>query len=295
MKESKSMKCFRIINVLILGFVGISCLLPFINILAVSFSSRAVVEANQVTLWPKEFTTGCYQYILNNPQFWASLRNTLSRVILSLIFNLALTLLVAYPLSKDKTQFRSRGFYVGFFIIPMVFSGGTIPTYLVVSKLKLLNSVWALVLPEAVQTFFIVLMMNFFRGIPKAIEEAAYLDGASHMDCLLKIYLPLSKPSFATIALYSLVNNWNAWFDGLIYMNLPTDYPLMTYLRTVLVSLDQMLTSSGSSILTRGLEQVTSRSYHSALIMLCTLPILISYPFLQKYFVSGIVMGSVKE
>ena len=217
-------------------------------------------------------------------------------MVLGWAINLALTVLVAYPLSKDDPRmFRCRKYYTWFFLVTMVFNGGLIPTYLVVSKMQMINSFWALILPEAVPMFCVLITMNFFRGLPKAIEEAALVDGAGWFVTMFKIYLPLSKPSLATVSLFVIVNHWNAWFDGLIYMNLPEKYPLMTYLQSVVLKFDVTKITSEQLMMNPSLMEVTGRGIKGALILLCTVPILMIYPFLQKYFVSGVVMGSVKE
>ena len=295
-KESVSRKIFSVFNYLFLGLLSLSCLLPLINLFAISFSARSMVDANAVSFWPKGFNTAAYEYILSNKQYFQSFAITLGRVILGWAVNLVLIILVAYPLSKDDPRkFRCRKYYTWFFLVTMVFNGGLIPTYLVVSKLHMINSFWALILPEAVPMFCVLIMLNFFRGLPKAIEEAALVDGANWFVTMVKIYLPLSKPSLATVSLFVIVNHWNAWFDGLIYMNLPEKYPLMTYLQSVVLKFDVTKITSEQLMLNPNLMEVTGMGIKGALILLCTVPILMIYPFLQKYFVSGVVMGSVKE
>ena len=295
-KESVSRKIFSVFNYLFLGLLSLSCLLPLINLFAISFSARSMVDANAVSFWPKGFNTAAYEYILSNKQYFQSFAITLGRVILGWAVNLVLIILVAYPLSKDDPRkFRCRKYYTWFFLVTMVFNGGLIPTYLVVSKLHMINSFWALILPEAVPMFCVLIMLNFFRGLPKAIEEAALVDGANWFVTMVKIYLPLSKPSLATVSLFVIVNHWNAWFDGLIYMNLPEKYPLMTYLQSVVLKFEVTKITSEQLMLNPNLMEVTGRGIKGALILLCTVPILMIYPFLQKYFVSGVVMGSVKE
>ena len=295
-KESVSRKIFSVFNYLFLGLLSLSCLLPLINLFAISFSARSMVDANAVSFWPKGFNTAAYEYILSNKQYFQSFAITLGRVILGWAVNLVLIILVAYPLSKDDPRkFRCRKYYTWFFLVTMVFNGGLIPTYLVVSKLHMINSFWALILPEAVPMFCVLIMLNFFRGLPKDIEEAALVDGANWFVTMVKIYLPLSKPSLATVSLFVIVNHWNAWFDGLIYMNLPEKYPLMTYLQSVVLKFDVTKITSEQLMLNPNLMEVTGRGIKGALILLCTVPILMIYPFLQKYFVSGVVMGSVKE
>ena len=296
LKQSLSRKIFMVFDYVFLGLLSLSCLLPLINLFAISFSARSMVDANAVSFWPKGFNTAAYEYILSNKQYFQSFGITIGRVVLGWAINLALTVLVAYPLSKDDPRmFRCRKYYTWFFLVTMVFNGGLIPTYLVVSKMQMINSFWALILPEAVPMFCVLITMNFFRGLPKAIEEAALVDGAGWFVTMFKIYLPLSKPSLATVSLFVIVNHWNAWFDGLIYMNLPEKYPLMTYLQSVVLKFDVTKITSEQLMMNPSLMEVTWRGIKGALILLCTVPILMIYPFLQKYFVSGVVMGSVKE
>ncbi len=294
MENYASRKVFVVFNVLLLSFMAFLCLLPILNLIAVSFSSRSVVEANQVGLWPKGFNTSSFQYIFANPQFFKSLWITVERTFLGWAAELALTILVAYPLSKSKKAFRLRGVYVWFFMVTMVFNGGLIPTYLVVNELHLVNSVWALILPEAVAMFNVLLMLNFFRTIPGELEEAALIDGAGWLVTMVRVYLPLSLPSLATITLFILVRHWNSWFDGLIFMNLPDRYPLMTYLQTMVLNLDLSQLSSTALANNPQLLEITGRSLRSAMILACTLPILLVYPFLQRFFVKGMLLGSVK-
>ena len=296
LKQSLSRKIFMVFDYVFLGLLSLSCLLPLINLFAISFSARSMVDANAVSFWPKGFNTAAYEYILSNKQYFQSFGITIGRVVLGWAINLALTVLVAYPLSKDDPRmFRCRKYYTWFFLVTMVFNGGLIPTYLVVSKMQMINSFWALILPEAVPMFCVLITMNFFRGLPKAIEEAALVDGAGWFVTMFKIYLPLSKPSLATVSLFVIVNHWNAWFDGLIYMNLPEKYPLMTYLQSVVLKFDVTKITSEQLMMNPSLMEVTGRGIKGALILLCTVPILMIYPFLQKYFVSGVEMGSVKE
>ena len=296
LKQSLSRKIFMVFDYVFLGLLSLSCLLPLINLFAISFSARSMVDANAVSFWPKGFNTAAYEYILSNKQYFQSFGITIGRVVLGWAINLALTVLVAYPLSKDDPRmFRCRKYYTWFFLVTMVFNGGLIPTYLVVSKMQMINSFWALILPEAVPMFCVLITMNFFRGLPKAIEEAALVDGAGWFVTMFKIYLPLSKPSLATVSLFVIVNHWNAWFDGLIYMNLPEKYPLMTYLQSVVLKFGVTKITSEQLMMNPSLMEVTGRGIKGALILLCTVPILMIYPFLQKYFVSGVVMGSVKE
>jgi putative aldouronate transport system permease protein len=201
-----------------------------------------------------------------------------------------MTVLAAYPLSKTKRQFSARQFYVWYFMIAMMVSGGLIPNYLLISSLGLLDSVWALVLPSAVNVFNIILLMNYMKSLPDEIMESAFVDGAGHFKVLFRIVLPLCKPVLATLVLFIAVAHWNSWFDGLIYMNRVQNYPLQSYLQTIVVDINMDLVQNVDDLLLN----VTQKSSKSAQIFLAMLPILCVYPFLQKYFTSGIVMGSVK-
>ena len=288
---SWSRKVFLVADYLFLAGAALLCLLPLINVLAVSLSSSNAAAAGYVKLWPVEFTVSSYKYALTKPQFLQAFLISIERVALGYVITMLAIILTAYPLSKEKDTFRARGVYAWIFIVTMMFSGGLIPTYMTISSLGMLDTIWALVLPGAVPIFNVVLMMNFFRSIPKEIEEAAFIDGAGHPTTLLKIYLPLSLPSLATVSLFVIVNHWNSWFDGIIYMNHTYNYPLQSYLRTIIINPDlQSMTSSEELVM----SEISERTFKAAQIFLGALPILCVYPFLQKYFMSGLTMGSVK-
>jgi len=280
-----------VFDYLFLTFAALMCLLPLINVLAVSLSSSNAAAAGYVKLWPVEFTLSSYQYALTKPQFTQAFLISAERVALGYVITMVVIILVAYPLSKEKNVFHARGKYAWIFIFTMMFSGGLIPTYMTIRYLGLLDTIWVLVLPGAVPIFNIVLMMNFFRTIPHEIEEAAFIDGAGHFKTLLSIYLPLSLPSLATVSLFVIVNHWNSWFDGIIYMNHTYNYPLQSYLRTIIINPDlQSMTSSEQLVM----REISERTFKAAQIFLGAIPILCVYPFLQKYFMSGLTMGSVK-
>lgn len=290
-KMSIPQMIFTVFNYLILTLLALACLLPLINVMAVSLSSSPSAAAGVVKLWPVDFTLSSYKYVLAKPEFIRSLVVSFERLILGVAINMIFSVLVAYPLSKSKEEFRFRGFYVGFFLLTILFSGGLIPGYMTVKHLGLLDKIWVLVLPGAVQVFNIILLMNFFRDLPKEIEEAALVDGANHWRVLWKIFIPLSKPALATLVLFSAVNHWNSWFDGLIFMNNPKNYPLQSYLQTVIVTTNITSISTGDI---KMLSEISDRTTKAAQIFVGSIPILITYPFLQKYFMKGIVMGSVK-
>lgn len=271
--------------------LAIICVLPLVHILAMSFSDAAAVTAGKVKLWPVGFTTVAYEFVLTKPIFLNSFWVSVERVLLGVTINMVLTVLLAYPLSKEGSQFHFRTVYVWFFVFTMLFSGGLIPTYLLIKELNMLDTIWALVLPQAVQVFHVVLMLNFFRNLPRELEEAAFMDGAGHWSTLWRIYVPLSKPSIATVLLFSAVFQWNEWFSGIILMNHPENYPMASYLRTVVVEIDHLLSMNLDY---NQLKALSDRTSKAAQIFLGSLPILLVYPFLQKHFVKGITLGSVK-
>ncbi|WP_135548141.1 carbohydrate ABC transporter permease [Paenibacillus cymbidii] len=284
-------KAFLVCNYVFLILLAVMCLLPLIHVLAISFSSNAAASAGEVKLWPVEFNLKSYEYVAAKKEFFRSLWMTLQRELIGTPLSMALVVLIAYPLSKDVAIFRSRSFYAWFFVLTILFSGGLVPFYSVVRATGLLDSIWALVLPGAVPVFSVVLLLNFFRTLPKELEEAAFIDGANQWTSLLRIYVPLSVPALATITLLTVVSHWNAWFDGLILMNSPANYPLQSYLQTMIT---RDYTSVGMEEL-RQMEQISDRTIKASQILLGALPILILYPFLQKYFVKGMVIGGVKE
>lgn len=269
----------------------LSCLLPLVNMIAISLSGSEAVAANSVGLLPVDFTTATYKKLLNDTQFWNSFWISIKRVVLGTAINMFFTITMAYPLSKSKYRFPAREFYIKIVIFAMLFSGGIIPIFMVVSNLHLLNTIWALILPGAVPVFNVILLINFFKGIPDALDEAARIDGATPLQILYKVYLPVSLPALATVALFSIVGHWNDYFSGLIYMNNASLYPLQTYIQQLTVDITQITDAEQL----KQLATMNNRAFNATKIVVSTIPLLIIYPFLQKYFVSGIVIGAVKE
>ncbi|TFE24706.1 carbohydrate ABC transporter permease [Cohnella luojiensis] len=291
-KQSLSRKLFNVTNVIVLTLITLLGILPFIHLLSVSLSSNVAASAGEVSLWPVGFTLDAYHFLSKKAEFIRSFVISLERVVLGTAINMLLVFLTAYPLSKTNEQFRFRTVYVWFFALTMFFGGGLIPSYIVVKETGLMNSIWALVLPGALNVWNAVMMLNFFRGIPREMEEAATIDGASHLSVLWRIYLPISLPSIATIGLFTVVGHWNSWFDGILYMNSPEKYPLQTYLSTLVTAINvKSITIENMS----ALQNLSERTLRTAQIFLGALPIMVVYPFLQKYFVKGITVGSVKE
>ena len=291
MKYTRGEKIFYHFNTLFLVMLAIFCLAPLVHVMAISFSANEMVVTGHVLFWPLKFTAGAYEYLLNNSLFWKGLTNSIVRVVLGIAMNLFLTLLAAYPLSKETSRFRQRTVYAWYFFIPMILSGGLIPTFILVNEVHLIDSIWALILPGAVPIFYVLLLLNFFRGLPAEIEEAALIDGANQWTILFGIMVPLSLPALATITVYAILGHWNSWFDGLIYMSDPNHYPLMTYLQTAVLQKDM------TNMTQEEIEKLTilgDRTYKAAQIFLGSLPVIITYPFFQKYFTKGLVLGSVK-
>lgn len=292
-KKSKSRKLFEACNYIMITLITLSCLIPILNLLANSFSSSQAIIENRVSIFPVEFTLKAYQYVINNQEFWSSVAVSAKRVLLGVPLNVILTILVAYPLSKSELVFPARKYYVAFMLVVMLFNGGLMPTYFIVSKTGLIDTIWSLLLPGAVPVFSCIVLMNFFRGIPEELEESARLDGANQFQIMIKIFLPLSKPSIATVTLFSLVWHWNAWFDGLIYSNYTSNYPLQSYLQTLVVSTTDAL-KTGDLKTIMELTQVNDTNMKAAQIFISIIPLMLIYPFLQKYFTTGLTLGSVK-
>lgn len=276
---------------LIVILMTLCCLFPLLNTLAISFSNNSAVNANQVGILPVGFTLSSYKKLLEDNQFWRSAWISVLRVVLGTGLNMLMMILLAYPLSKSKNRFASRDIYMKLVIFAMLFNGGLIPGYIIVSKLHLLNTIWALVLPGAVPVFNVILLMNFMKGLPEALEEAAVIDGASEWTILTRVVLPISKPGLATVALFCIVNHWNDYFQGLIYMRTPSKYPLQTYIQQLTIDVSQ-ITDPQQLIY---FMNISTRTLNAAKIVVATVPLLVIYPFLQRYFVTGIVIGAVKE
>ncbi len=296
-KTSLSRKVFLVCNHMILIFIALCCILPFINLLAISFSSKSAVTSGQVTFWPVEFTTSAYDFIVtSSSQFFVSLWISCKRVIIGVPVNIALIILTAYPLSKSTKQFRARNVFSWYFVITILFSGGLIPSYMMVRYTGFIGSIWALILPGALSVFNMLVVMNYMRSLPSELEEAAFIDGANHLQTLIQIIIPVSLPTLATVTLFSFVGHWNSWFDGLIYIDRVEKYPLQTYLQTVVIDPETFFRniSDTKSSLSTMLSMVNARTTNAAQLFLATIPILIVYPFLQRYFTTGLVMGSVK-
>jgi putative aldouronate transport system permease protein len=286
--KSTGYKVFAIFNYIFLILIALSCFLPMLHLLAQSFSSKSAINGNLVIFWPVEFNMDAYVKTFHNTNFTGSMRISVIRTVVGTALSMLVITTAGYALSKD---FRGRNALMWIFIFTMLFSGGLIPSYILITKLGLKDTIWSLILPGAFGAYNLILIMNFFKTIPKALEEAAFIDGASFFAIFRKIYLPLSLPGLATVGLFIMVGNWNAWFDGILYMSDTSDYPLASFLQTVVVqgSAQNMALSQSEA------EAMSEQSIKAAQIFISTLPIILVYPFLQRFFVKGIVLGAVKE
>ncbi|TLS52123.1 carbohydrate ABC transporter permease [Paenibacillus antri] len=275
-----------VVSYAILLLMTLLCILPFVRLLAMSFSSEGFVQAGQVLLWPKGFTTGAVQFVFGSfafqRAFWITASATLAFTALALV----MTVLTAYPLSRR--YLKGARFFSLMIVFTMLFNGGIIPTYLVVRTLGLLDTFWALLIPHMISAFNVIILMSFFRSVPQDFEESAKLDGASNWKVLLHIIVPLSKPVLATITLFYAVFRWNSWFDVLMYVN-------SSHLYTLQIVLKNLINSSNGSIMTVYVaHEHALLSVQGAAVLFTILPILIVYPFLQKYFVKGVFIGGIK-
>ena len=288
----KKTSAFDVLLTIGLGILCVTCVLPFVHLLAVSFSSSSAVAAGKVGFLPVEFTTSSYEYVITGGRFLHAMAISLERVVLGTLLNVALMVLTAYPLAKDDLP--GRGFLSGFFVLTMLIGGGMIPTYLLVSGLGLKDTIWALILPGALPVYNMIILMNFIRGLPHELEEAAWIDGANPFQTLIQIIFPLLGPSLATVGLFCMVGHWNDWFAGMIYMSNPMNYPLQTYLQTLLVDFEKLLQADTSGNIQDILSKMNARTGRAAQLFLGALPIMCVYPFLQRYFTKGLTLGSVK-
>ncbi|SFE55574.1 putative aldouronate transport system permease protein [Paenibacillus catalpae] len=289
MKVSASSRIFQGFNALIMTLVIFFTLYPFIYLIAQSFSSEAAVYAGKVSFYPVDFTALTYKVILSKPDFFRYYGNTLLYAAVGTLISVTATAVMAYPLSKEKL--RLNKFFIPFVLFTMYFGGGLIPNYILVAKtLDMRDTIWALVIPGAISAFNVILMKTFFSSLPNELEESAKVDGLDVYGIFLRITLPLSKPIIATMVLFVVVGIWNSWFDASLYIQSKEKWPVALYLRQVIETAISPTEIGASS------EQTTqiAATVKSAAMVLTSLPIICIYPFVQKYFVQGMMIGSVK-
>ncbi len=297
-KESRSDRIFLLLNYVYLAIALVCVLYPLIYIVSASISSPTYVSSGEMWLFPKGITFEGYQRVFENQSIWQGYANTILYTVVGTLVNLLVTIPAAYALSRS--DFVGRGFFMAMFLVTMFFSGGLIPTYLLVKNLGLVNTMWALILPGAASVWNIIVARTFFQStIPKELQEAAHIDGCTNLRLFWKIVIPLSAPIIAVMALFYGVGHWNSYFNALVYLNDESKYPLQMVLRQILVL--QEMTGSGIGSATSGeaAMAMNARADSAALlkyavIIVSTLPIIAIYPFLQRYFVQGVMIGSVK-
>ncbi|MDT0611505.1 carbohydrate ABC transporter permease [Streptomyces sp. DSM 40712] len=287
-RPTRGYRVFQGVNGLILTGVVVVTLYPFVNIVARSFSGERQIRAGEVTLWPKGFNLTTYEIVFQDGTFWRNYGNTVFYTVVSTAVAMVLTTCYAYVLSKRNL--KGRGVLVGIAVFTMFFSGGLIPTYVLITSLDLKNTVWALALPNAISVFNLLVMKAFFESLPDELEEAAQIDGLNTYGILLRIVLPLSKAVVATMVLFYSVSFWNSWFGAFLYMDRAELMPVTVYLRNLIAG------ATGGTGAGAGTEQLTqvAANIQAVTIVLTALPILCVYPFVQRYFVSGVMLGAVK-
>jgi putative aldouronate transport system permease protein len=278
---------FDSVNYLALIVVVVLCLFPYLNVVAKSLSRDVAVLAGDVFLWPVDMSLNAYRVVLGSNRFMQSLLVSVGVAAVGTVINVCLTVVIAYIVSRNGIK---GGQFISFlYIFTMLFSGGLIPTYLVVRNAGLVDSLWALIIPGLVAPFNMIILRNYFHAIPDSLEESAKIDGAGNIRILLSIMVPLALPSIATIALFYAVGYWNSYFDALIYINTRSFFPLQVYLRDIIMAADPKSMNIDS------LMNVAQESVQGATVVASTVPILCVYPFLQRYFVKGVMLGAVKQ
>lgn len=292
LRTSKGDRVFNVIVVVIVTILALIVLLPMINIVACSFSSPKAVSGGKVLLWPVEFTLENYELVLNYKDVWLGYRNTIFYTVAGTLINVFMTLICAYPLSVKS--FSGRSFLNKMFMFTMIFSGGMIANYILMRDLKLLNTIWAILLPGAINVYNVMITRTYIEtSIPLDLEESARIDGCSSFKYFLKFVLPLAKPIIAVIAMYYAVAHWNSYFNAFLYLSNDELYPLQLFLREILLN-SQMDTGSITDPDLIAAMQGVSDALKYVVIVVSTLPLMCIYPFVQKYFVKGVMIGAVK-
>lgn len=289
-KESPGYICFRIVNVMFLILLSLVMIYPLLYVVFASLSSATEFMAHEGLLFaPINFNVASYKQVLENPMVWSGYKNTLIVLVAATCLNLILSILAAFVLSRKYLAWR--GILMGFVIVTMYFSGGLIPTYMNVRSMGLDNTLWALIIPGAINVHNMIILRTAFENVPASLEESARLDGAGPFSILTRIVLPLSVSSIAVIALYYAVGHWNAWFNAMIYLRDRTKYPLQLVLREILI---QNNTTEMMGDISTAEQSLMSETIKYAVIVVSTLPILMGYPMIQRYFVKGVMVGAVK-
>ena len=291
MKEKKTVKLFDIVLYILFGILALITLYPFYNVFIVSFSNTKASVEHSPYIIPYVFDLEGYKTVMKDIFFFKALFVTIFVTVVGGFLNMVFSIIAAYVLSRKGLI--GRKFLLSIILFTMFFSGGMIPTYIIISDFKLTNNIFSMILPTMLNTYYVIIMKNYFASLPIGLQEAASIDGANALVILLKIYLPISKPFMATFALFYAVERWNGWWEAFLYISDKNIKPLQIYLREVLVNFNTQIATQAQSILSQ--NKVFIQSVQMATIVVTMLPILCLYPFLQKYFVTGIMIGSIKE
>lgn len=284
-------RVFNLFNALLMLGVIFLCLFPIIHLIAISFSSKFPVVANMVTFWPIGFTTDSYELVTADSGLWVAYRNTIYYAVLGTIIQLTVVTMAAYPLSKPRLKARSAVTF--FFVFTILFSGGLIPTYIIVDAVGLRNTVWALVLPNALSVWHLLIMRTYFQGLPDELEDAATVDGLGNLGILLRIYVPLAVPVYAAFVVFFAVAHWNAYFWPLIFLDEQSRYPLQVILREIIIANNMADLNIQYGGRFQNME-ILSETVKAATVIFVIGPILLVYPLMQRYFVKGMMLGSIK-
>jgi putative aldouronate transport system permease protein len=285
---TRGYRVFQAVNGVILTLVVLVTLYPFVNVVARSLSSEPPIEAGKVNLWPKGLNITTYKRVMSDSLFWTNYRNTIIYTVVGTVISIVLTTCYAYVLSKK--QLRGRGVLVGVAVFTMFFNGGLIPNYVLVTGLGMRNTIWAIVLPNAINVFNLLVMKAFFENMPVELEEAAAVDGLNTYQTLLRIVLPLSKAVIATMVLFYAVAMWNSWFSAFLYMDNQNLFPVTMYLRNLIAG----ATGGSNEGEASDTALQIAANIQAVTIVLTVLPIMFIYPFIQRYFVRGVMLGAVK-
>ncbi|WP_249714491.1 carbohydrate ABC transporter permease [Rhizomonospora bruguierae] len=286
-RDTRGVRVFRVLNAVILTAVVVVTVYPFLNVLARSFSDEPSIRAGEVNLLPRGFNLRTYRYVTSDSMFWTNYRNTVVYTVVATLIAMAMTICYAYVLSKK--HLRGRTALVSIAVVTMFFTGGLIPNYVLITSLGLKNSIWAIVLPNAINVFNLLVMKAFFEALPLELEEAAAVDGLNTYGILLRIVLPLSKAMIATMVLFYSVAFWNSWFTAFLYMDRSELLPVTVYLRNLIAGATGATAAGGSTT-----DIQISANIQAVTIVLTVIPILLVYPFIQRYFVRGVMLGAVK-
>ena len=291
--RTKTAKIANAVIYALLALVALSCLYPLWYTLCLSISKKSAVDAGWVSAYPIGFSLANYKKIVSDSVFLNSVWISVRRVLIGTPLTLAVIVLVAYPISKSAWSFRGRNFVIWLLVFCMLFGAGLVPWYISMVKLKMINNFWGLILSTGLPIYYVILVMNFFRSIPKELEEAAIMDGAGQWRLLIDIVLPCSLPVLATITLFVGVNYWNEYYNGMLLSTTDTFYPLMTYIKSLVIPINTSVSMTPEQL--KEMAKLSNDGLNAAKVFVALVPMLVIYPWLQKYFISGIMIGSVKE